>query len=61
MAQGFVRPVNAANWLQAQSDHLGFAVEKVAVRQVSVQLLSFSLVSVVPLVLHIYSFVTDPV
>jgi len=60
MAQGVdVRPVNAAAWLQAQSADLGFVVEKVAVGQVFVQLLSFSLVSIIPLVLHIYSFVTD--
>ena len=61
MAQGVVRPVISAAWLQAQTDYLGFLVENVAVGQVSVQLLSFSLVNVTPLVLHIYSFVTDPV
>jgi hypothetical protein len=62
MAPGVdIRPVNAAAWLQAQSAHLGFLVEKVAVEQVFVQLLSFSPVSIIPLVLHNYSFVTDPI
>jgi hypothetical protein len=61
MAQGVdFQPVNAAAWLQAQSAHLGFVVERVAVGHIFVQLLSFSLVSIIPLVLHIYSFVTDP-
>jgi len=54
-------PVNAAAWFQALSDHLGFVVGKLAVGQISVPLLSFSHVSVVPLVLHIYSFVIDTV
>jgi hypothetical protein len=62
MGQGVdVRPVNAAAWLQAQSAHLGLVVEKVTVGQFFVQLLSFTLVTIIPLVLHIYSFVTDPV
>jgi len=49
MAQIVVRPVSAAAWLQAQSAQLGFVVEKVAVGHVLVQLLSFSLVSIIPL------------
>jgi hypothetical protein len=40
---------------------LGFVVEKVAVGQVFVQLLSFSLVRITPLVFHNYWFVTGPV
>jgi len=28
MTQGFVQPLNAAAWLQAQSDHLGYVVGK---------------------------------
>jgi hypothetical protein len=35
MAQRVVRPVNAEAWLQAQSAHLGFVAEKVAMGQVS--------------------------
>ena len=62
MAQGVdVRPAHEVAWLPAQSAHLGFVVEKVTVRQFFVQPLSFSLVSVIPSVLRIYSLVTDPV
>jgi hypothetical protein len=62
IAQGVgLRPVNAAAWLQAHSAHLGFVLEKVAVGPIFVQLLSFFLVSNIPLVLHIYSCVTDPI
>jgi hypothetical protein len=44
MAQGVdVRPVSGVALLQEQSVHLGFVVENVAVGQVFVQLLSFSL------------------
>jgi hypothetical protein len=49
MAQAVSRwPLNAEAWFRAQVIHVGFVVDKMAFRQVSLRILRFSPVSIIP-------------